>query len=130
MQGLAAIGKDVHNSPELATVLYFLLATKLLQRFLYKSFPNQTFLIFPTTPSKINGPTIKYLNLQMTPSIPPLIKKIKIKGTNLTTARQDILSRFQLEHLTVYDQYDICADGIRKERQPETWTFSVSLRAF
>ena len=34
------------------------------------------------------------------------------------------------EHLTVYDQYDICADGIRKERQPETWTFSVSLRAF
>ena len=66
----------------------------------------------------------------MTPSIPPLVKKNKIKWTNLTTARQDILSRFQLEHLTVYDQYNICADGIRKERQPETWAFSVSLRAF
>jgi len=85
VQGLAAIGKDIHNSPELATFFTFFLRQKsfaftcFLQRFLYKSFPNQTSLIFPTTPSKINGPTIKYLNLQMAPNIPPLIKKNKIK---------------------------------------------------
>jgi len=49
------------------------------------------------------------------------------KTNHYSTAKQDIFSRFQLEHLIVYDQYDICIDG--KEWHPETWTFSVSLRA-
>ena len=44
------------------------------------------YFVFPTSPSKINGPTVEYLKLQMTPRIPSLIREISPRIYTFKTA--------------------------------------------